>query len=196
MNVCGRDLAIIKISLYYYTSRTDPRTDPPRFIATFEGCDTISAIGVYYLQFSSVCILFLSPIFSPLSCLGTEKPKCFHVSFKTRWSIRIFTNFLASISEQNAKDDGHARVDGNCAPHFTPLCFTAAETNTYCPEDLVCKCVHDDIHRVFSPLYCDINNTATSLTFGVFKVFWNVMKACKTAEACSALPSQSTRWIR
>lgn len=137
----------------------------------FECCNTISAIAVYYLKSSSVCILFLSPIFSPLSCLGTEKPKCFLVSFKTRWSIRIFTNFLAFISEQNAKPDGHTWVDGNCGPHVTPLCFTAAETNTYCPEDLVCKCVHDDINTVSSPLYCDINNTATSLMFGVFKVF-------------------------
>lgn len=63
-----------------------------------------------------------------------------HLRFKTCWSIRSSTNFVARLSSPlmasslslpyyisiSAKGDGHVLADENCNPHFIPLCFTVA----------------------------------------------------------------------
>lgn len=65
-------------------------------------------------------------------CLHMGTPKCFltaHLKLAEAAAISVLYRHFRSTTRSvsaSAKEDGHARADGNCRPHFCPLYFTVA----------------------------------------------------------------------
>lgn len=121
-----------------------------------------SAFSFIYLFIGIVFVIFL---LSHFLTRGDQNASTHQILLLFSLVPLLFLYYYIFISEWKAKDDGYARPNNNCCPHFPLLCFTAAEQTTLSALEtyrLKPSYVFNNIKTLFPLPYHKTDNTVAS----------------------------------